>query len=261
MSETVAVAAFDTGPALRFPRECPGCGRVADTRFRTVKIFARRTGRGPVWLHHGIDVPACAACVREHDAIVYPDPDAARRAQDRQATQVLPIMGAGACLAGCGVLLATVGATAVARASSILDPATMASLGLGAAGTGLGIMAGSRLARRVVVAAAEWPDAQYAVELRSIWGARTVMSAPGSPLARSVDYSDNRADTNQLAWRIFSFARASYARQFSELNSQYVYDRARATTHPPLRRPPARRALYYAAGAALVAAATWLSAT
>jgi hypothetical protein len=257
VSEALTIAVLDQGHALRFPQECPRCGRAADTRVRSTKIFARRTLRGVVWIHHHIDALACADCAREHQTTVRPDPELVKQATRRQATRVVPIIGAGTCVAGCGVLLTTAGVAAASRHTSALDPATVAVLGLAVAGTGLGLMAGGWLARRLVVVPADWPDAQYAVEVPSVLGAPTVLTAPASPLARAVDFSDDRSDARAPSWRTFTFARASYAQEFARLNAQHVYDRQHPQLKPAFHALPNRRTLYYVAGAALAAAVAW----
>jgi hypothetical protein len=254
VGETPSIAVLDTGRALRFPRECPRCGSDADTRVRVTKIFARRTARAVVWIHYHVDVFACAACVREHELIVRPDPLVVSEATRRHATQGLPIMLAGASVLGSGVLLASVGVTAASRRTSAIGSASIAALGLGIAGTGLGLMAGGWLAHRAIVCPADWPDAQYAVDVRSWLGARAIISAPATALARAVDFSDDRSSADEPAWRTFVFERASYAQEFARLNARSVCDRQRPVRRMMLRD---RRALVYAAAAALVAGAIW----
>lgn len=254
MGETPSIAVLDTGRALRFPRECPRCGSAADTRVRVTKIFARRTAREVVWIHYHVDVYACAACVHEHEVIVQPDPAVVSQATKRQATKGLPIILAGAAVLGGGVLLASVGVTAASRQTSALGSASIAALGMGVAGTGLGLMAGGWLAHRTIVWPADWPDAQYAVDVPLWLGARAIMTAPATALARAVDFSDDRSAADEPAWRTFVFGRPSYAQEFARLNARYVYDRERPVPRLILRD---RRALVYAAAAVLVAGAIW----
>ena len=254
MSETPSIAVLDTGRALRFPRECPRCGSAADTRVRISKIFARRTARAVVWIHYHVDIFACAACVQEHEVIVRPDPGVVSEATRRHATKGFPIMMAGASVLGAGVLLASVGVTAASRRTSAVGPASIAALGLGIAGTGLGLMAGGWLAHRAIVCPAAWPDAQYAVDVPSWLGARAIMTAPTTALARAVDFSDDRSSADEPTWRTFLFVRTSYAQEFARLNAHSVYDRQRPVPKMMLRD---RRVLVYAAAAALVAGAIW----
>lgn len=256
MGETLSIAVRDTGRALRFPRECPRCGQVAESRVRMTKIFARPTPRGVIWISYHVDIYACEACAREHDVVTRPDPATVRQATRQQATRVLPIMLAGGSVLGCGVLLASVGVTAAGRHAAAIGSATMAALGLGIAGTGLGLMAGGWVARRAVVMPADWPDAQYAADLPSKLGARTIVTAPASALARAVDFSDDRSTADEPPWRTFVFARPSYAQEFARLNERAVQDQSHptATVRPILRD---RRTIYYVAAAAIAAAVVW----
>ncbi len=254
MSETPIIAVLDTGRALRFPRECPRCGSAADTRVRVTKIFARRTARAVVWIPYHVDVFACAACAQEHQVIVRPDPVVVSEARRRHATKGLPIVLAGASVLGGGVLLASVEATAASRRTSAIGSASIAALGLGIAGIGLGLMAGGWLAHRAIVCPAEWPDAQHAVVVPSWLRARAIMTAPATALARAVDFSDDRSSADEPAWRTFLFARPSYAQEFARLNARYVYDPQRPVPNLMLRD---RRVLVSAAAAALVAGAIW----
>jgi hypothetical protein len=115
-------------------------------------------------------------------------------------------------------------------------------------------MAGGWLAHRAIVCPANWPDAQYAVDVPSWMGARAIMAAPASALARAVDFSDDRSAVDEPSWRTFVFARTSYAHEFARLNARYVFERQHPIRWPLLRD---RRVWYYAAAAALVAAAAW----
>ena len=115
-------------------------------------------------------------------------------------------------------------------------------------------MAGGWLAHRAIVCPADWPDAQYAVDIPSRLGGRAIMAAPASALARAVDFSDDRSAADEPSWRTFVFARTSYAQEFARLNARYVFDRQRPIRWPLLRD---RKVWYYAAAAALVAAAAW----
>jgi hypothetical protein len=254
VNETTAIAVRDAGQPLQFPGECPACGRPGETRVRLTKIFARRTLRGTFWIHHRIDVCACVACADEHQSTIRPDPALAHERTRCPAAQVLPIVVAGAAVVGGGILLASIGVAAASRHSSAIGSATIAALGLGMVGTGIGLMAGGWVARRAVVVPAEWPDAQYAVEVPSVLGARMIIAVPPSPLARAVDFSDNRAGAEELSWRTFSFAREAYAQLFSRLNTGSLYNRRHPIPVSVLANP---RALYYVAGAVLAATVAW----
>jgi hypothetical protein len=254
VSETRSIAVLDAGRALRFPRECPHCSRTADTRVRVTKIFARRTRRGIVWIHYHIDMLACAACASEHEAIVRPDPATVRQAGRRQAFHVLPIILAGGSVLGGGVLLASFGVVAAGRQTSAFASSTIAALGFGIAGIGLGLMGGGWIARRAIVLPADWPDAQYAVDVPSLLGAHTIIAAPVSLLTRAVDFSDDRSAPDEPPWRTFAFARDSYAQEFARLNAHQVYDRLHPAPRSLVRN---RRTLYYVAAAALTAAVVW----
>lgn len=254
MSETRSIAVLDAGRALRFPRECPNCGRPADTRVRVTKIFARRTRRGIVWIYYHVDAHACAACAREHEAIIRPDPLTVRQAGRRQAFHVLPIVLAGGAVLGGGVLLASVGVVAAGRRTSAIGSSAIAALGFGIAGVGLGLMAGGWIARRAIVLPADWPDAQYAVDVPALLGVHTILAAPVSPLSRAVDFSDDRSSPDEPPWRTFAFVRDSYAQEFARLNARQIYDRLHPAPRPIVRN---RRTLYYVAAAAVTAAVVW----
>lgn len=256
MSETLSIAVRDSGRALRFPRQCPCCGSVADRRVRITKLFARRTQRGVVWIHFHIDVYACAACALEHETVMRPDAVRVREARHQQAVRALPIMLAGVSVLGGGVLLASIGVAAADRAASAVASSTVAALGLGIAGTGVGLIAGGWVARRIAMVPAEWPDAQYAADLPALLGARVIIAAPSSALARAVDFSDDRSAADEESWRTFVFARASYAQEFARLNESWIQDPLRPS-RATRRTPPRRRAIYYVAAAALTAAFIW----
>jgi hypothetical protein len=254
VSETRSIAVLDSGRALRFPRECPHCSGAADTRVRVTKIFARRTRRGIVWIHYHVDVYACATCAREHEAIVRPDSATVRRAARRQALHMLPVVAAGSAVLGGGVLLASFGVAAAGRQTSAIGSATVAALGFGIAGIGLGLIGGGWVARRAVLLPADWPDAQYAVDVPALLGTHTIIAAPVSPLTRAVDFSDDRSAPEEPSWRTFAFARDSYAQEFARLNAQQIYDRLHSVPRSLVRD---RRTLYYVAAAALTAAVLW----
>jgi hypothetical protein len=161
---------------------------------------------------------------------------------------------AGGSVLGGGVLLASLGVVAAGRQTSAVGSSTVAALGFGIAGVGLGLMGGGWIARRAIVLPADWPDAQYAVDVPALLGVHTVIAAPVSPLTRAVDFSDDRSASDEPPWRTFAFARDSYAEEFARLNARQIYD----PLHPiPRSLVRDRRTLYYVAAAALTAAVVW----
>jgi len=159
---------------------------------------------------------------------------------------------------GCGLLVASAGVTAATRDTSAFTSRTVAVLGLGIVGAGLGLIVGGWLARRAAVVPADWPDAQYAVEVRMPLGARAIVAVAPTTLARAVDFSDDRREGRERSWRTFVFARQSYAREFSRLNARCLFERPPISPGSRARPTVLRaRALYYVAGAALTAAVMW----
>src|SRR5579862_4991282 len=138
--EGLTVAILDTRRPPRFPSECPQCGHDADASVRMTKVFARRTRRGVVWIHYHVDVRACRTCVSAHETVVRLDADRLSQTRRRQAAAVGPIVGAGGAVVASGLLLASAGADAASRQATTLSAATMAAIGLGLAGIGVGMM-------------------------------------------------------------------------------------------------------------------------
>jgi hypothetical protein len=122
------------------------------------------------------------------------------------------------------VVLTVSGAWAAARYGSIIERGAFAALGQGVIIAGLGLMVASWLAERAVTMPADWPDAQYAVEVRSFWDRRVVLGAPATAVSRAVDFSnDRRHGDDDASWRTYTFSRESYAQQFAELNAARLY--------------------------------------
>jgi hypothetical protein len=254
VSEALSVAVLDTNHPPHFPAECPHCGREANAAVRMTKIFARRIARGVVWIHYSVDARACQDCVNGHKRDVGPNSALVAEAKRRQAMQLGPIVGTGGAITACGLFLAGIGAEGSSRQSTTLSPAMMATIGLGAAGIGVGMVAGGWVAKRTVIVPAEWPDAQYATEIPNLVGSRVLIAAPPSAHARSLDFSDDRSDADERPWRTYSFTRQSYAREFARLNTRHVYRRGQPVQRGVL---PDRRAALYFASAALVATLVW----